>query len=224
MEDDHHYFVYERWPQFRYRWKTTSIFMQMEDDLNILHSKSSLAYPSLTWACHSSAQACLSFFLLLQPLLFSQKGLPYGFEILHGLQINKNIKIPKRFWKVVLKFFLSPHVYWGINVLAISCNSNLQLLAKFQNPRTTPCGLFLFLKITYQGGLAISTSCKNACTCDVPLREVYRNVILYGHKERQTDTNNEGLEWHIIHSFELMNIWGGNKVGDRHSIHILYNN
>ena len=34
-------------------------------------------------------------------------------------------------------------------------------------------------------------------------------MILYGHKERQTDTNNEGVDGHIIHSFEVMNIGGG---------------
>ena len=90
MEDDHNTLVNGRQPQYlaNGRWhqlfyngrqpecfdklKTTSMFWQMEDDinrrqthcfqleddLNFLIGKAGLANPSLSWAWHSSAPAC----------------------------------------------------------------------------------------------------------------------------------------------------------------------
>ena len=48
---------------------------------------------------------------LLGSLLFSQKEVSYGFEILHGLLSNKNIRIPTK------KNYLPSDygIFWGTN-------------------------------------------------------------------------------------------------------------
>ena len=42
----------------------------------------------------ATINSVISLSFSLRPLLFSQKGLWYDFEILHGLLTNKNIRIP----------------------------------------------------------------------------------------------------------------------------------
>ena len=61
IEDDLNIFSNGRQLQYFGKWKITLISFQLEDNLNFLLGKASLASPSLFWAWHSSAPACLHF-------------------------------------------------------------------------------------------------------------------------------------------------------------------
>ena len=58
MEDGLNIFLKGRLPQYFGKRKKTSMFFQLEHNLNFLLGKASLASPSLFWAWHSSAPAC----------------------------------------------------------------------------------------------------------------------------------------------------------------------
>ena len=83
MEDDLNFMINGRRPQFAGKWKTTSICLQLESNLQFwqvednnnyflfkwktttVKGKASLVSPGFSWAWHSSAPACSLIFLLM---------------------------------------------------------------------------------------------------------------------------------------------------------------
>ena len=108
LEDNLNFLVNGRRPQFFGKWKTTSIFLYIEDELKFLANgrqlhlfvngrqlqtfntgntktktistsgKAVLASPSLNWAWHSSAPACFQFIFSMLPPDFSNQPNSFG--------------------------------------------------------------------------------------------------------------------------------------------------